>query len=136
MKAVLKYGSVDCMVRVARWLELNMEVVVQSRPAVFTALTVVSSLVTRIQEGDDSCTVVLDRLVVALLREDTVSRQPLLITAALHPVGHLLAKEVVSRLNILTGVKDTILSLLRVNLDILRYSKTGANVLRGLYGVV
>ena len=124
------------MVRVARWLELNMEVVVQSRPAVFTALTVVSSLVTRIQEGDDSCTVVLDRLVVALLREDTVSRQPLLITAALHPVGHLLAKEVVSRLNILTGVKDTILSLLRVNLNILRYSKAGANVLRGLHGVV
>ena len=124
------------MVRVARWLELNMEVVVQSRPAVFTALTVVFRLVTRIQEGDDSCTVVLDRLVVALLREDTVSRQPLLITAALHPVGHLLAKEVVSRLNILTGVKDTILSLLRVNLDILRYSKTGANVLRGLHGVV
>ena len=124
------------MVRVARWLELNMEVVVQSRPAVFTALTVVSSLVTRIQEENDSCTVVLDRLVSALLREDTVSRQPLLITAALHPVGHLLAKEVVSRLNILTGVKDTILSLLRVNLDILRYSKTGANVLRGLHGVV
>ena len=124
------------MVRVARWLELNMEVVVQSRPAVFTALTVVSSLVTRIQEENDSCTVVLDRLVVALLREDTVSRQPLLITAALHPVGHLLAKEVVSTLNILTGVKDTILSLLRVNLDILRYSKTGANVLRGLHGVV
>ena len=124
------------MVRVARWLELNMEVVVQSRPAVFTALTVVSSLVTRFQEGDDSCTVVLDRLVLAFLREDTVSRQPLLITAALHPVGHLLAKEVVSRLNILTGVKDTILSLLRVNLDILRYSKTGANVLRGLHGVV
>ena len=112
-----------------------MEVVVQSRPAVFTALTVVFRLVTRIQEGDDS-TVVLDRLVVALLREDTVSRQPLLITAALHPVGHLLAKEVVSRLNILTGVTDIILSLLRVNLDILRYSKTGANVLRGLHGVV
>ena len=70
-----------------------MEVVVQSRPAVFTALTVVLRLVTRIQEGDDSFTVVLDRLVVALLREDIVSRQPLLITAALHPVGHLLAKE-------------------------------------------
>ena len=113
-----------------------MEVVVQSRPAVFTALTVVLRLVTRIQEGDDSCTAVLDRLVVALLCEDTVSRRPLLITAALHPVGHLLAKEVVSKLNLLKGVKDTILSILRLNLDILRYSKTGANVLRGLHGVV
>ena len=129
---MVKFGSVSCLVRVARWLELNMELVVMNGPAVFTALAVVDRLV---RDGD-SCTVVLDRLAVALLCEDAVSRQPLLITASLHPVGHLLAREVVSKANILTATKDTILSVLLVNLDTLRYTKTGANVLRGLHGVV
>jgi len=136
VQCVVKVGSVSCLVRVARWLELHMDVVVVTRAAVFTALAVVERAVTRIKEGEESCTVVLDTLAGALLCEDTVSRQPLLITAALHPVGHLLAREMVSKVNILTGIKDTVLSILLDNLDTLRYTKTGANVLRGLQGVV
>ena len=58
-----------------------------------------------------------------LLCEEPVSMQPLLVTTALHPVGYLLAREIVS--NMLAGSKDKLLSVLLANLDILRY-KTGA----------
>ncbi len=66
-----------------------MELVVRCRPAVFTALAVVDRLAAG---GAEDWGLVLDRLAAALLAADSVSGQPLLVAAALHPVGHLLAR--------------------------------------------
>ena len=121
--------------RVARWLELNMEEVVKSRPAVFSALAVVDRLVTGTQAGED-WHVVLDRLATALLVQDTISGQARLVTAALDPVGHLLAREMVTRANLLVESKSSLLAILAENIEILQSNKTGANVLRGLKGVI
>ena len=92
-------------------------------------------LIAMVERGEESWAVVLDRLAAVLLCEEPVSMQPRLVTAALYPVGYLLAREIVSRANMLAGSKDKLLSVLLANLDILRY-KTGANVLRGLHGAM
>ena len=92
---------------------------VSSRPAVFTALAVLERLGHRQEEEGGDWGVVLDRLAAALLVVDKVSGelvfriglasptvlvlhapcpgQPLLVMAALDPVAHLLAREVVTR---------------------------------------
>jgi hypothetical protein len=133
---VLKLSSMGCVVRVAMWLELHMELVVRSRPAVFTALAVVDRLVRKVEAGEKDWAVVLERLAAALLTVDSVSGLPRLVTAALHPVGHLLARELVSRANMMDRSKDRLLYVLQQHLDLLQHNKTGANVLRGLQGVV
>ena len=42
-----------------------------------------------VESGEESWAMVLDRLGAVLLCEDPVSMQPLLVTAALRPVGYL-----------------------------------------------
>ena len=56
-----------------------------------------------------------------------------MVTAALHPVGYLLAKEVVSQLEVVSEVtrREGIQCLAR-SVDILRASKTGVSVLKAL----
>ena len=103
---------------------LSFAVQVHSRPAVFTALAVLERLGHRLEEEGGDWGVVLDRLARALLVVDKVSGelgvricliphssasctvlvrhapcpgQPLLVMAALDPVAHLLAREVVTR---------------------------------------
>ena len=118
----MKVGSMGCVVRVSRWLEFNMEMVVRSQPAVFTVLTVMDRLVARVRDGEDSWCVVLDRLAVTLLEpsiEDSVRGYPLLVVAALHPTAHILAKEIVSKVDILSASKNSVLCVLRDNLDII-----------------
>jgi hypothetical protein len=58
------------------------------------------------------------------------------VAAALHPAGHLLAREVVARANLLGQAKSGLLYALKEHLDTLRINKTGAAVLKGLQGVV
>ena len=112
-----------------------MATVVHNRPAVFTALVVVERLVRKVEEGEE-WGVILDRLATTLLNLDVITGQPLLIKAALHPVGHLLAREIVTRANYLYEAKTGLLIALNQHLDILKGNKTGANVLRGLQGVI
>merc|ERR1712226_406003 len=92
-------------------------------------------LIRKVEEEEDWAAV-LDMLAAALLTQDSVSSQPLLVTAALHPVGHILAREIVSKANILTLSREALLCVLEQYLETLRYNETGVNVLKGLYGVV
>ena len=93
MQAVVRLGAMGSVVRVAGWLELHMELVVHCRPAVFTALAMVDRLAAG---GPEDWSLVLDRLAA-----DSVSMQPLVVAAGLDPVGHLLAREVLVRANLL-----------------------------------
>ena len=57
----------------------------------------------------------------------------MLLTAALHPAGHLLAKEVVSKLDLITEEsKTTVMKLLASTVDQLCTDKLGAIVLKEL----
>ena len=63
---------------------------------------------------------VLDRLAAALLVPDSVSEQPLLVAAALHPAGHLLAREVVTCANLFGQARRGLSCALQQHLDTLR----------------
>lgn len=58
--------------------------------------------------------------------------QDLMLSAALHPTGYLLAKLVVSQLGISEATRQEVLHSLARNVDLIRASKTGASVLRAL----
>ena len=125
----------EAVMRVAWWLELHMEKVVKSRPAVFVALVVVDRLVRKAEE-DEGFGEVLDMLVTALLVPDQASGQPLLVVAALDPVGHLLAREVVSRANLLPQARGALLCVLQEHVEVLSCDKMGASVLKALQGII
>ena len=56
-----------------------------------------------------------------------------MVTAALHPTGYLLAKLVVSQLEVISvATRQEVLHGLARNVDLIRASKTGAFVLRAL----
>jgi len=76
--------------------------------------------------------VILERLTSALLISHSDSDQPLLVVAALHPEAHLLAREVVAKTNLLTSSRASLLCTLQHHVELLRYSKTGAGVLKAL----
>ena len=56
-----------------------------------------------------------------------------MVTAALHPAGHLLAKEVVSQLGVVSGAtRREGMQCLARSVDLLKASKTGVFVLKAL----
>ena len=109
--------------------------VVRSRPAVFVTLVVVDRLVSKAEE-DEGFYEVLDMLVTALLVPDQASGQPLLVVAALDPVGHLLAREVVSRADMLPQARNALLCALQEHVEVLSCDKMGASVLKALQGII
>ena len=135
LQAVLKLGSMAAVMRVACWLELHMDKVVRSRPAVFVTLVVVDRLVSK-AEKDEGFYEVIDMLVTALLVPDQASGQPLLVVAALDPVGHLLAREVVSKTNLLPQARDALLCVLQEHIEVLSCDQRGAGVLKALQGII
>ena len=59
--------------------------------------------------------------------------QGLILTTALHPTGYLLAKLVVSKLDLITeATRQEMLHCLAGNVDLIRASKTGTFVLKAL----
>ena len=71
-----------------------MTTVFRSSPAVFLAKAVIHKLAAL--SHDKVCLELLEELVASFL-EKTVDDQPLVVAAAIHPVGHGLAKEVVKQ---------------------------------------
>ena len=56
-----------------------------------------------------------------------------MVTAALHPAGYLLAREVVANLEVMSeATRQEVLQCLARSVDIIRASKTGVFVLRSL----
>merc|ERR1712181_53662 len=135
VQAVLQNCSMSSVVRVAHWHEMCMQEVVNSGPATFTAIGVLDRVMEK-AKSDKEWLVILERLTTALLISHSDSDQPLLVVAALHPEAHLLAREVVAKTNLLTSSRASLLCALQHHLELLRYSKTGAGVLKALRGAV
>jgi hypothetical protein len=65
--------------------------------------------------------------------KDSSQKQSILLTASLHPVGHLLAREVVSKINVLDeNLKMDVMRVLAREVDRLSKDKFGCIVLKGL----
>ena len=130
---------------VLRWLEENIQEVVQVKPAVHLALVVLQSLAAQ-AATNMAWAGRLERFVLAFIRTEVRQKIPvldcylikiylqdLMVTAALHPAGYLLAKEVVSQLGVVSGAtRQEGMQCLARSVDILRASKTGVVVLRAL----
>ena len=113
----------------------SLSQVVNSGPATFIAISVIDRVMEK-AKSEKEWLVILERLATALLLSPSDSDQPLLILAALHPEAHLLAREFVARTNLLTTSRAPLLCTLQHHVELLRYSKTGAGVLKALRGAV
>jgi len=134
VQAMLQDTQPNTLVRVAKWIDENKKGVIVTKPAVFMAIAVVEQVVQRLgEEGIWTC--LLDRLFRAFLDQDKESsfKQSILVAAALHPVGHLLAREIVTKVNCVgEEVKKEVLSVLAGEVDRLSGDKFGSFVLKGL----
>eukprot|EP00092_Neocalanus_flemingeri_P018265 GFUD01019766.1.p1 GENE.GFUD01019766.1~~GFUD01019766.1.p1 ORF type:complete len:775 (+),score=242.89 GFUD01019766.1:32-2326(+) len=134
VQAMMKDTQPNTLVRVAKWIEENKQGVIVTKPAMFVGLSVFGEIIKRLGE-EASWTSLLDRLVRAFLDDDKNSstKQSLLISAALHPVGHLLAREVVSVvIHLEERTKNAVMRVLAGDVDRLCVDKFGAVVLKGL----
>ena len=57
--------------RVVKWIEDNLDTVIESRPTVFVALSVIDQIVTSSNE-DESWRILLEKLMLSLVKTDRV----------------------------------------------------------------
>jgi len=132
VQSVLKCGDVAVR-RLAQWVLCNLLAIYKSQPAMFLALALVQKLRERCKVSQ-SWAVVLGDLVIAMV-EHQVAGRPLLVAAALHPTGHLLAREVARQVTYLGHgrARDGIVEVVTRYRDILGSDSYGKLVLKGLY---
>ena len=131
---MLKDTQPTTVVRVARWVEENIKVAIVTKPAVYVACAVFEQIIERLNE-EGSWTSLLERLVLRFIGADMESpqKQSIFLTAALHQVGHLLAREVVSKVNFMSeSLKMDVMRVLASEVDRLSTDKFGSIVLKGL----
>ena len=134
VQAMLKDSQPTTVVRVARWVVKNVKAVIVTKPAVYVAGAVLEQIIERLGE-EGSWTSLLEMLVQGFIGPDNESslRQSVLLTAALHPVGHLLAREVVAKVNYMSeDMKMDVMRVLASQVDRLSMDKFGCIVLKGL----
>ena len=110
--------------------------VVITKPTVYTAVEVLKLIVDRLGE-DEIWARMLDRVYWSFLEvdKDSADEKSLLMTAALHPVGHLLARDMVAKVHFVgEGCKTEVMQDLAMNVDDLSINKFGGIVLKGLVG--
>jgi len=132
IQAVLRKCGMSSVVRVARWLEMCMQQVVENGPATFAAIAVLDRVLEK-AKSDKTWLVMLDRVATALLVAHTNSQLPLVVEAALHPEAHLLAREVAAKSNLLSSSRAGLLCALQKHVDTLKLSRTGAGALKALH---
>ena len=138
IQALLKDVQPTVLIRVARWVQENKKVVVITKPTVHAAVEVSQLLVDRLGE-EDIWQIILDRLFLSFLEldKDSTEKRSMLMTAALHPVGHLLAKDMVAKVNYAgESCKKELMQDLAENVDELSLDKFGGIVLKGLVGTI
>ena len=129
---MLKDSQPNTLVRVASWVVKNKRIVIETKSTVFVALAVMDQLVKRMDD-EESWLNLMERVFKAFLEQDGESSQVFLITAALHPIGYLLAKEMVSRVSCVSeNTKMEVIRALASHVETLSVDKLGAAVLKGM----
>jgi len=132
VQSVLKCGDATVK-RLAEWVLCNLLGIYKSQPAMFLALALVQKLRERCKVSQ-SWAAVLGDLVIAMV-DHQVAGRPLLVAAALHPTGHLLAREVARQVTYLGHGKarDRVVEVVTRYKDILGSNSYGNLVLKGLH---
>ena len=130
---------------VLRWLEENIQEVFLSKPAVRVALIILETLGAE-SRNNQAWAARLDKFILHLTKPEVrreisyhdysilkLHFEDLIVTAALHPTGYLLAKLVVSMLELITeATRQEMRNCLARSVDLIRTSKTGIAVLKAL----
>jgi len=132
VQSVLKCGDV-AVGRLAHWVLANLLAIYKSQPAMFLALALVQKLREKCKMSQ-SWASLLGELVIAMV-DHQVAGRPLLVAAALHQIGHLLAREVARQVTYLGHgrARDRVVEVVTRYKDILRSNSYGNLVLKGLH---
>jgi len=122
------------------WLSTNLTSIYQNQHSVFLAIAVFQRLVVLAMNPPTTSqdwSSMLDHLVTSLTSFEVEGR-PLLITAALHSVGHLLSREIASQVaNIsIMMIKNKVLFVLAKYTIVLKADTFGCIVLKALHGLL
>ena len=124
------------VIRVAKWIEENKKVVIVTKPTVYVAIAVLDQIVDRLEE-EGSWKSLLERIFESYLGldKDSAEKRSVFMSAALHPVGHLLSREMVAKVkHVGESCKEDLLRVLASQVDLLSSDKFGGIVLKGLIG--
>jgi len=138
IQALLKGTQPAVLIRVARWIQENKKVVVITKATVRTAVEVLQLIVNRLGE-EKIWQRLLDSVYRAFLEldKDSAEKKSMLMTAALHPVGHMFAKDMVTMVKYAGQIcKTEVMQDLAENVDELCLNNFGGSVLKGLEGTI
>merc|ERR1712098_200622 len=106
-----------------------------TKPTIYVAIAALEKVVERLE--DDVWKMVLDEIIYSFLEldKDSAVRRRFFMTAALHPVGNLLARDIVAKVShVGENCKNDVLRILASNVDVLSQDQFGGYVLKGLVG--
>ena len=138
IQALLKDTQPAVLLRVTRWIQENKKVVIVTRPTMYAAVEVLQLLVDRLGK-EEIWDKVLNRFYGSFLDvdKDSADMRSIFMTAALHPVGHLFARDMVAKVNhVGESCKAEVMKELADNVDQLSLDKFGGIVLKGLVGTI
>ena len=120
----------------AKWIQENKKVVIITKPTVYVAIAVLEHIVDRLEQ--EGCWKSLLESIIESYMEldnDSAEKRSVFMGAALHPVGHLLAREMVAKVNhVGESCKEDLMRVLASPVDLLSSDKFGGIVLKGLIG--
>ena len=130
MQVLLQDTQPGVVIRVAKWIQENKKVVIITKPTVYVAIAVLEHIVDRLEQ--EGC---WKSLLELELDNDSAEKRSVFMGAALHPVGHLLAREMVAKVNhVGESCKEDLMRVLASRVDLLSSDKFGGIVLKGLIG--
>merc|ERR1711942_618627 len=138
IQVLLKDTQPAVLLRVTRWIQENKKVVIVTRPTMYAAVEVLQLLVDRLGK-EEIWENLLNRFYGSFLDvdKDSADMRSIFMTAALHPVGHLFARDMVAKVNqVGESFKAEVMKELADNVDQLRIDKFGGIVLKGLVGTI
>jgi len=136
VQALLKDSQPAVVIRIARWIQENKKVAIITKPTIYVAIAALEKVVERL-EDDEVWKMVLDEIIYSFLEldKDSAVRRSFFMTAALHPVGNLLARDIVAKVShVGENCKNDVLRILASNVDVLSQDQFGGYVLKGLVG--
>merc|ERR1719420_1410612 len=116
----------------SRLIQDNKKVVIVTKPTMYAAVEVLQLLVDRLGKEEIIWKQLLDRFYCSFLDldMDSAEKRSILVTAAVHPVGHLLARDMVAKVNhVGESCLAEVMKELADNVDQLSLDKFGGIVL-------
>ena len=135
---MIQSGCLRTLIRVSRWIEDNVKLVIGREPAIHVILIVLECLYAKMKDGE-IWPAVLSRMIKSFLKIDNDSARThcQLTSAALDENGHRIVKKIVANINISEeNTKNDVMKALAYDVDVLSVDRYGVEVLRALSSIM